>query len=333
MRSKESGFVKVGLLGAGAMGRRHLAALLSDSRVEIVGVADIVSTAAKTAAETAGARSCQTVADLARLGAGALYVTLPNAFHGAAVLEALDLGLHVFSEKPMATSLDEARRVTAKVRHCGRVYQMGFNRRFAPAYRYLKEQIGRGFVPFSANAKITDGDMLTPSWYVNPALTGGFLYDCAVHMLDLIGWLVGPVRSVAALGHQNCYPDLDDITLLLWCEGNRPVALTTCGHASWARPTERLELYGDHALLEAEDMDRARYATRDTPGAEWQIFASPDEITALGYVAEDRAFIDACLREAPSPVTVDDAFRSIAVIHAAYTSLRFGGRPEPVSDA
>jgi myo-inositol 2-dehydrogenase / D-chiro-inositol 1-dehydrogenase len=325
--------VKIGLVGAGAMGRRHLEALSRDARAEIVGVADSVEAAARRAAEPVGARLCRTVGDLAELGAEAVYVTLPNAFHGEVVLDALNHGLHVFSEKPMATTLDEARRVAAEVRRSGRVYQMGFNRRFAPAYRYLKEQVAGGFVPFSANAKITDGDMLTPSWYVDTALTGGFLYDCAVHMIDLVAWLIGPVRAVSALGRKSCYPDYDDLALLLRCEGDRPAALTTCGHASWAKPTERVELYGDHALLESEDMDRTRHATRRAPEAAWQVFPSPDEVTALGYVAEDLAFVDACLGQGPPPVTVDDAFHSIAVVHAAYTSLRGGGRPEPVPDA
>lgn len=325
--------LKVGLVGAGAMGRRHLDALSRDPRVAIIGVADSVEAAARAAATPAGAQPCGTVADLAELGAAAVYITLPNAFHGAVVMEALDRGLHVFSEKPMATSLAEARRVAAAVRRAGRVYQMGFNRRFAPAYRYLKDELARGFVPYSANVKITDGDMLTPAWYIDSSLTGGFLYDCGVHMIDLVAWLVGPVRQVSGLGRQSCYPDCDDIALLLRCGDDRPVALTTCGHASWATPTERVELYGDHALLQSEDMDRARHATREAPGAPWQTFLSPDTITALGYVAEDKAFVDACLGEAPPPVTVDDAFHTIAVISAAYASLRADGRPEPVADS
>jgi myo-inositol 2-dehydrogenase/D-chiro-inositol 1-dehydrogenase len=312
------------------MGRRHLEVLSRDPRVVLVGVADVIEAAARSAAEAFGGLPCRTVAELAEMGADAVYITLPNAYHAAVVHEALDCGLHVFSEKPMATRLDEARQVRDHVRRAGRVYQMGFNRRFAPAYRYLKEQVAGGFVPFSANAKITDGDMLTPSWYTNPALTGGFLYDCAVHMIDLVGWLIGPIRVAAALGRQSCYPDHDDMVLLLRCEGDRPVALTTCGHASWARPTERLELYGDHALLESEDMERARHATREAPESGWQRFSSPDDLSALGYVAEDRAFVAACLGQAAPPVTVDDAFRSVAVIDAAYTSLRGGGRPETV---
>lgn len=322
--------VKVGLIGAGGMGRRHLEALSQDGRVEIVGVADTDPTAAEAAAAHLGARRCRTVADLAALETEAVFVTLPNAFHAAVVLEALERGLHVFSEKPMATTLDDARRIARRVRERDRVYQMGFNHRFAASYRYLKQRVLAGFHAYSANVKITDGDMLTPSWYTNVSLTGGFMYDCAVHLIDAVAWLVGPIRAVAAIGRQSCYPDLDDIALLLRCDDDRPVAFTTCGHASWAAPTERVELYGDHALLAAEDMDRVRYTTPDAPDAPWQHLPSPDPLARFGYVDEDRAFIDSCLGIAPPPVTVEEAFHSIAVVDAAYASIRQGGRPVPV---
>jgi len=317
--------VKVGLVGAGTMGRRHLQALGGDPRVEIVGVADVAAEAARTAADAVGARPCRSLADLADLGAQAVFVTLPNVHHGPMVLEALDRGLHVFSEKPMATTLDAGREILRRVRTGHRVYQMGFNRRWAPAYRFLRRHVDDGFTPYSASVKINDGDMLTPSWYTNVAISGGFMYDTAVHLIDMVAWLVGPIESVAALGRKSCYPDYDDIVLLLRCRGDRPVAFSTCGHASWAAPQERVELYGDHALLASEDLDRARYTTREQPQAEWQRFPSPDMVTLWGYVDEDRAFVDACLGLGPPPVTVDDAFHSLAVLHAAYASIAAGG--------
>ncbi|HYM90210.1 MAG TPA: Gfo/Idh/MocA family oxidoreductase, partial [bacterium] len=251
----------------------------------------------------------------------------PNIHHAQLVLEALDRRLHVFSEKPMATSLADARRIVERVKASDRVYQMGFNRRWSPAYRYLKDEIHRGFVPFSANVKINDGDMLTPSWYTNVAISGGFMYDTAVHLVDMVAWLIGPIETVAAIGRRSCYPDYDDIAMLLRCRGDRPVAFTTCGHASWAAPQERVELYGDHALLVSEDLDRVRCTTRQTPHAEWQKLPSADQLSLWGYVEEDRAFIAACLGEAAPPVTVKDAFHSIAVLEAAYTSVARGGVP------
>ncbi len=325
--------VNVGLIGAGTMGRRHLQALAADRRVSLVGVADAVEPAAREAAAGVGARPCKDLAGLADLGVDAVFVTLPNVHHAPVVLEALDRGLHVFSEKPMATSLADARRIVDRVASSGRIYQMGFNRRWAPAYRYLKQEVERGFVPFSANVKINDGDMLTPSWYTNPAISGGFMYDTAVHLVDMLAWLIGPIESVAALGRRSCYPDYDDIVMLMRCRGDRPVGFTTCGHASWAAPQERVELYGDHALLVAEDLDRVRLTTREQPQADWQRLPAADALDLWGYVREDRAFIDACLGQGPPPVTVRDAFHSVAVLDAAYTSIGRGGEPVPVPQA
>jgi myo-inositol 2-dehydrogenase / D-chiro-inositol 1-dehydrogenase len=325
--------VNVGVIGAGTMGRRHLHALSGDRRVNIVGVADVAEQVAREAAADAGARPCADLAGLADLGVEAVFVTLPNVYHAPVVLHALDRGLHVFSEKPMATSLADARRIAERVEASGRVYQMGFNRRWAPAYRYLRREVERGFVPFSGAVKMTDGDMLTPSWFANPAMTGGYLYDTAVHLVDMVAWLIGPIESVAALGRQSCYPDLDDIVMLMRCHGDRPVALTTCAHASWADPTERVELYGDHALLASEDLDRVRHATRERPQVEWERLPSTDTLDRSGYVQEDRAFIDACLNEGPPPVTARDAVHSIAVVDAAYRSMAQGGAAVSVPPA
>lgn len=323
--------VRVGVIGAGTMGRRHLQALARDSRVEIAGVADVVPEAAKAAADSVGARPCRDLANLTDVGIDAVFVTLPNVYHGPVVLDALARGLHVFSEKPMATTLEEGRLIRERVRRGPCVYQIGFNRRWAPSYRFLRRHIDAGFVPFSANVKINDGDMLTPSWYTNVAISGGFMYDTAVHLFDMVAWLIGSVERVSALGRRSCYPDYDDVALLLRCAGDRPVVVSTCGHASWAPPQERVELYGDHALLIAEDLDRARYTTREQVRADWQQFPSADFESLWGYVDEDRAFIDSCLGVAPPPVTVDDAFHSLAVLDAAYASIAAGGMPTNVA--
>jgi myo-inositol 2-dehydrogenase/D-chiro-inositol 1-dehydrogenase len=220
----------------------------------------------------------------------------------------------------MAITLADARTIAARVARSPRVYQMGFNRRWAPAYRYLRRQIDSGFVPSSANVKMNDGDMLTPSWYTDTAVSGGFMYDTAVHLVDMIAWLVGPVESVAALGRKTCYPDYDDIAMLLRCRGGRPVAFTTCGHASWGEPTERVELYGDHALAASEDLDRVRLTTREDPHAAWQRLPSAGPLDLWGIVQEDRAFIaGACVRKLGiEPPAVLDQFGNAT--EKAYTA-------------
>src|SRR5205085_413848 len=124
-------------------------------------------------------------------GVNAVYVTTPNTQHAPTVLAALARNVHVFSEKPMATSLTDAAQIRTAAGQSTAIYQPGHNRRFAPAYQFLKAQIAEGFQPYLANAKQNDGDWLTPPWITNLALTGGFLYESSVHLLDMLRWLMG----------------------------------------------------------------------------------------------------------------------------------------------
>src|SRR5206468_915521 len=148
-------------------------------------------------------------------GVDAVYVTTPNTKHAPAVLAALARNVHVFSEKPMATSLAEAKHIRAAAQESKAIYQVGHNRRFSPAYVFLKERIAEGFQPYLANAKQNDGDWLNPPWITNLDLTGGFLYESSVHLLDMLQWLMGKVVAVNARAQSRVYGLLCDFAILL----------------------------------------------------------------------------------------------------------------------
>ena len=156
--------LRVGIIGAGNMGRTHADILKNDEHVQIVGVTDVVPAKAQELAECVGGRVFPDVKTLFGADLDAVYVTTPNTRHVAAALAALERNIHVFSEKPMATSLEEAGQVLAAARASQAIYQVGHNRRFAPVYRYLKSQIEAGFPPYLANAKQNDGDWFNPPW-------------------------------------------------------------------------------------------------------------------------------------------------------------------------
>ena len=101
--------MRVGVVGAGFIGRLHALNLKADPRVDLVGVADTVPAAAQRLAGEVGTKALPGLAAL--LDAGVVYVTTPNTHHVEPVLAALAHGAHVFSEKPMATSLDGALRI------------------------------------------------------------------------------------------------------------------------------------------------------------------------------------------------------------------------------
>jgi myo-inositol 2-dehydrogenase/D-chiro-inositol 1-dehydrogenase len=312
--------VQVGIVGAGNMGRTHAGILREDERVRIVGVTDLLRTRAEALADTVGGEVFPSVDALLDAGPDAVLVTTPNTRHVPAVLAALERDIHVFSEKPMATSLQEARQVLEAARAGKAIYQVGHNRRFAPVYRYLKQQIEMGFTPYLANAKQNDGDWFNPPWITDLSLTGGFLYESSVHLLDMLRWLMGQVVSVQARAMANVYDVVNDFAILLAFEGHRFAVFSSSAHASWAFPFEHLELVGEHAFVRSEELSRVVHS----PGLGQEVhildygqLSRPD---LWGYREQDRLFVNACLGECPAVVGAEEAYRSIELCEACYRS-------------
>ena len=104
--------VKVGILGAGFIGRIHAVLLKRDPRVELVAIADSNHSTAERLAHEVGSKAVADLDGIIKAGATAVFICTPNVLHVEPVTQALAAGLHVFSEKPMATTLEGATRRT-----------------------------------------------------------------------------------------------------------------------------------------------------------------------------------------------------------------------------
>jgi myo-inositol 2-dehydrogenase/D-chiro-inositol 1-dehydrogenase len=316
---------RVGILGAGFIGRIHALTLKRDPRVELVGVADVVeATAARLAAEV-GTRALDGLPALIDAGAQAIFVCTPNSMHVEPVVEALRAGLHVFSEKPMATSLEGARTIRDEAARAKGIYQIGFNRRFSLVYRFAKERIADGRItPRLAQMKHNRGELQQPPWTGDPAVTGGYLYETPVHLFDMGRFLFGEVTEVRGAARQSCYRELDGFVMLFTFASGVVASVTSVAHTSWFFPYERVEVYGDHCTIVTEELERAWFS----PGMRAQVeaidcFQMPFE-QKWGYVEEDRLFIDAVLGERPPAVTAEDGYRATELVEAVYRAARTG---------
>ncbi|MGE5673397.1 MAG: Gfo/Idh/MocA family protein, partial [Mycobacterium leprae] len=205
--------VRVGLVGAGHMGEVHGRLLAGDDRVELAGVFDPCQERAERLAATLGTAAVRSLGGLLDRECTALYVLSPNTRHREPVLAALARGVHVFSEKPMATSLAEAEEIRQAVAASpGLVYQLGLNRRFAPVYQAIKEICDEATL---AHVKMNRGELLNPAWVGDTSLTGGFLYESTYHLLDLVRWLFGEVETVTVQARAVNYPEHDNFAMLL----------------------------------------------------------------------------------------------------------------------
>src|SRR5438034_5715693 len=315
--------LKIGFLGAGYIAGVHASILARDGRVQISTVHDIVEHRAEQLARSVGAAVAQSVAEVL-LTCDAIYVTTPNTQHTELAILAAKEGKHVFCEKPMATSLADARRVMEAAEKSGKVFQVGHNRRFAPVYAELKRMLTETHRPHSAHAKMNRGELLQPEWVGNRTITGGFLYETTIHMFDMLRFLFGEVKTLEAAGSSHEYPEIDDFSVLLTFAGGMHATLASSADASWLFPFERIEVFCHHSTIVTREMESLVYSEglegRHVERSMHQL--SKEE--KWGYAQEDRAFIDSVSGGLPPAVTAFDGYKSVELVDAVYESVRTG---------
>jgi myo-inositol 2-dehydrogenase/D-chiro-inositol 1-dehydrogenase len=253
--------IRTGIIGLGNMGTLHGNLLMQNGDVKITAVMDLDPARVRDAAARFGCRGFDSVDELLASGIDLVFVTVPNTRHAELAIKALDRGVHVFVEKPLATDLEQARRVGVAQQRSERHLFVGYNRRFAPVYLEARRRVsGPAFKPAHVNIIQNDGDMANPPWLTDLAMTGGFMYDTTVHFLDMAQYLMGEIVEIRALGKAFFYPIPDDFVIQLRFAGGTFGAITTCGHASWISPFERVQVVGDHASVITEELDRLSYS-------------------------------------------------------------------------
>jgi myo-inositol 2-dehydrogenase/D-chiro-inositol 1-dehydrogenase len=199
--------LKVGIAGLGRMGRRHAENLARHvPGCELVAACSPVVEELDWAARELGVprRFADYAAMLANGGVDAVFLVTPTTLHAQQIVDALQAGKHVFSEKPLSLDLDECRRVEAvAASHPDQKVMIGFVRRFDPHYRSAFERIRAGAIgkPFLVRSHTFDKN--DPSgFFVRFAETsGGMFLDMSVHDIDCARWMLGspqPVRVFAA---------------------------------------------------------------------------------------------------------------------------------------
>jgi predicted dehydrogenase len=201
--------IKVGVIGTGAIARlRHLPAYKAceaAGTAEIVAVSDVMEESAKSAAAQFGVPHAFTdYRDLLALPLDAVSVCTPNSSHEAISLAALDAGMHVLCEKPLALDYDGARRMAERARAAGVKTAVNFRYRWIPAAGFVHDLIAGGELGeiFHVYANYFNGSMADPttpiSWRQSRAESGsGALGDLASHLIDLLRWWIGEFASVS----------------------------------------------------------------------------------------------------------------------------------------
>jgi myo-inositol 2-dehydrogenase / D-chiro-inositol 1-dehydrogenase len=317
--------IKIGIIGAGYIGGVHASVLARDERVRVAAIYDVMDERAQNLSRSSAAIVSSSAEELIA-SSDAVYITTPNTKHTELAIAAATAGKHVFCEKPMATNLDDARKVLDATTKSNAVFQVGHNRRFAPVYVTLKQMIADEAAPHSAHVKMNRGELVNPEWVGDSQITGGFLYETTIHMFDMMRFLFGEVAGLHALGSTHEYPETDDFSVLLGFKSGVHATLCSSADASWLFPFERVEVFCHHRTITTREME-ALVSSEGMQGKETTISMhqlSKEE--KWGYLQEDRAFVDSILNTAPAIVTALDGYKSVELVEGCYRAVRTGER-------
>lgn len=165
------------------------------------------------------------------------------------------------------------------------------------------------------------GELKNPSWVSDPKISGGFLYETAIHVLDIVRFFFGEVEKVSCLAKSNIYSNqLDDFIITLSFKNGIVASVISSGHATWMFPYERIEIFGDHWCIETEEYDRLSYSPGLDSAIEVKDFSQLDREVKWGYVEEDSKFIEAVLGKASPPATHLDGLKAVEIVEACYRS-------------
>jgi UDP-N-acetylglucosamine 3-dehydrogenase len=325
--------LNVAVVGCGRMGGFHVRNLLQLDCARLVAVADPDESARRRAVGGMGIPEYADWREMLEREAGeldAVTIACSSEAHAEVALDALDAGLHVLVEKPIATTVPDALRMRSASLEAGRKLMVGHIERFNPAVSKLRELVAEGRLGSIYRAQATRVGPL-------PARIqdAGVAIDLATHDLDILQHILGAgIDEVYADGRRFVHEAQEDLlTCLVRFNG---VASDVLGllDVNWLTPEKKREvaLIGENGLL------RASYLTQDvwfveSPQAplKWEglsMLRGDGEGAAVRFSlakaeplrAELEAFCRCVLDDTPEPISAHDGLKALAAALAVRES-------------
>ncbi len=311
---------RAGIIGTGGIARAHARGYLNNG-VTVTAVMDVHREAAEAmAADIEDARVFGTYAELLDSGlVDVLSICTPPVAHDEPAVMALERGIHVLLEKPMAHTIEAGRRILDAAAESDAVITIGFRHRYLPAIQKLREFIADGTlgeIVLYQNAFTGPAFRMKDRWFSKKAISGGgTLMDTSIHSVDIFRYLLGEVAEQSALTARHMDSiDVEDASMLLV---KNPAGAVGCLMASWVAGVGQsfIDVTGQdgRALFDYGQGDQVKLMRRGEK--EWEIIAvRPSD----GFDEEIAGWLAAIRGEDGMIVTIQDGFRALEVIQNCY---------------
>ncbi len=323
-----SGGLHLGLVGAGRIGAMHARTLATLDGVDRLTITDALPGAAARVAEELGAASASSAGALLAAGVDGLVVAAPTPAHPALIIAAVDAGVPVFCEKPVAPDVPSSLPVLARVAARGGVVQVGHQRRCDPGYLEARRAVRSGELGWLHGLRAVTCDAAPPPVGFL-ATSGGLFRDVSVHDFDVLRWVTGrEVVEVWARGSNNGDPAIGavgdvDTAVAVCVLDDGTLATVAASRYNGAGHDVRLEVQGSAGTL-VVGLDEHTAVRSAEPGVAFPggtphtTFA---QRFAQAYRDELAAFVGLLIGERSNPCPPQEAVAASLVADAAAESL------------
>ena len=322
--------VKIGIIGAGRIGKVHAKAASNLNGAKIIWLADPIAPDLEETAKSMGIeKTSKNYKDILNdKEVDAIFICTPTDTHYTISMEALNLGKHVFCEKPVDLELGRVKDVKDLVAKTGKKYMVGFNRRFDHNFMAIKENIDKGLIGKLELIQITSRDPEPPPIsYVK--VSGGLFCDMMIHDFDMVRYLSSSnPKSVTAIGDALVNPkiktegnDIDTAIVSIELENGALAVITNSRRASYGYD-QRAEVHGELGALSCSNDTSNSLVISSKDGI---IHEKPLyfflERYLNAYKMEIEIFVDSIINNKETPVTIEEAYQSLLLAKAAQKSL------------
>lgn len=328
--------MRIGLLGAGRIGRIHGLNVTARADARLVALADASAEAAASLAGATGAKVATADAILADRQIDAVLICTPTDTHADLIEKAVLAGKAVFCEKPVDLDAARIRRCLDVVAKAGKPLMIGFNRRFDPNFAALRRRLHAGEVGAIEIVSVISRDPSPPpAEYVSRS--GGLFRDMMIHDFDMARFLLGEEPAeVYAVGSSLVDPaigragDVDTAAVLMKTRSGRIAQISNSRRATYGYD-QRIEVHGSGGMLRAGNIHET--SVESATGAGFRADPVQNfflERYAAAYRAELDAFVGAVTgKTAPSPSGLDGL--KAQILADAATESRHSGKPVTVN--
>jgi myo-inositol 2-dehydrogenase/D-chiro-inositol 1-dehydrogenase len=321
--------MRLGLLGLGRIGAFHAETLAGLPAVEELVLSDPVPALAEQVAGRLGARIAGSPGAVLASGVDGMVIAAPTGLHAELIELCVAAGLPTFCEKPVARDSDEAARLARRVADADVQVQIGYPRRFDPAFAAARAAVADGDLGMVHTVRSTTLDPAPPP-RAYLAASGGIFRDCAVHDFDAVRWVTGQeVTEVYAAGtNQDAewFGELGDVhtaSAVLTLDGGALAVVSNTRYNARGHDV-RLEVHGTRDSL-AAGLGPGLPLRSAEPGVSFpdgKPFTFFMDRLAGAFRAELAAFTEVVAGRRASPCTVLDAIETGWVAEACTLSLR-----------